>query len=201
MAACDHNLLFDQNCTRCAALVASRRRIVHGYGNPQSGIVFVGEAPGRHGADRTGIPFDGDKSGRVLQRMLAELGLLREHNGQRSFACFLTNTVRCCPPNNRTPLPREIAACAAWLDQELALLAPRIVVPIGRIALREIGLRMLGCDPGPIRPAHARPIATPTCTIVPLVHPARISHLQIGAFLDAMRAVLAAQAGSNAYQE
>src|SRR5690349_16461869 len=63
-------LLDDQTCDRCPMLVASRRQIVHGYGDPRSRVVFVGEAPGRHGADRTGTPFSGDKSGRALQRIL-----------------------------------------------------------------------------------------------------------------------------------
>ena len=68
-------LIDDQTCARCPALVASRSQIVHGYGDPSARIVFIGEAPGQHGADRTGVPFSGDKSGRALQRMLIELEL------------------------------------------------------------------------------------------------------------------------------
>ena len=93
-------LLDDQSCARCPALVASRRRIVHGYGDPSARIVFIGEAPGRHGADRTGVPFSGDKSGRALQRMLIELGMSEDQqpNDQPQLRCFVTNIVRCCPP-------------------------------------------------------------------------------------------------------
>jgi DNA polymerase len=181
-----------QDCMRCPALVASRSRIVHGYGNIDSGIVFIGEAPGRHGADRSGLPFSGDKSGRVLRRMLRELGLLVDRQGVEYLGCFLTNVIRCCPPGNRTPLPREVARCADWLDLELVALNPRIVVPVGRIALREIGRRMLPGDPGSIRAAHACALQSTGRTIVPLVHPARISHAQIAAFLATMRVVLAA---------
>jgi uracil-DNA glycosylase family 4 len=61
-------LLDDQSCARCPALVASRSRIVHGYGDPSARIVFIGEAPGRRGADCTGVPFSGDKSGRGGER-------------------------------------------------------------------------------------------------------------------------------------
>jgi len=67
-------LLDDQTCARCPALAASRSRIVHGYGDPGARVVFVGEAPGQHGADRSGVPFSGDKSGRALQRILIALG-------------------------------------------------------------------------------------------------------------------------------
>src|SRR5436190_17485017 len=101
-------ILDDQSCTRCPALVASRCRIVHGYGDPSARIVFIGEAPGRRGADRTGVPFSGDKSGRALQRMLIELKLMDAQTPADTpqLRCFVTNVVRCCPPNNRTPTLR-----------------------------------------------------------------------------------------------
>ena len=73
-----HHLIDDQACVRCPALAANRRRIVHGYGDPDARIVFVGEAPGQQGANRTGVPFSGDKSGRTLQRILIALGLSEE---------------------------------------------------------------------------------------------------------------------------
>jgi DNA polymerase len=185
-------LLDEQSCARCPALVASRRRIVHGYGDPRAQVVFVGEAPGRHGADRTGIPFSGDKSGRALQRLLIELGLEDEPApaDRPRLRCFLTNAVRCCPANNRTPTPREIANCAHLLDLELNGLPARIVVPVGRIALREVGRRYLGCDPGPIRQVHAAQLRASERVIVPLIHPSRISHAQVAAFIASMREVL-----------
>src|SRR3954468_17661400 len=126
-------LLDDQTCMRCPALVASRRRIVHGYGNPNARIVFIGEAPGHRGADRTGVPFSGDKSGRALQRMLIELGLSTDQqpNDQPQLRCFVTNIVRCCPPANRTPTLREQASCTPFLAAELDLIDPQIIVPIG----------------------------------------------------------------------
>ena len=186
------HLLNDQSCARCPALAASRSRIVHGYGDPRARVILVGEAPGRHGADRTGTPFSGDKSGRVLQRILIELGLEEEEApvDRPQLRCFVTNAVRCCPPNNRTPTPSEIANCAPLLAIELDTLAPRVVVPVGRVALREVGLRYLGHDPGAIRQLHARPLPAGNCTIVPLFHPSRISHAQIAAFIETMRGAL-----------
>src|SRR3954447_18345641 len=114
-------ILDDQSCTRCPALVASRCRIVHGYGDPGARIVFVGEAPGQQGADRTGVPFSGDKSGRALQRILIALGLAeeREPTMRPQLRCFITNVVRCCPPANRTPMPAEVTSCAPFLAFEL----------------------------------------------------------------------------------
>src|SRR5262245_957095 len=162
-------LLADQTCARCPALAASRSRVVHGYGDPAARVVFVGEAPGRHGADRTSIPFSGDRSGRALQRMLIELGLQEDAAPveRPRLRCFVTNAVRCCPPANRAPTPPETANCAPFLAHELGAIGPPIVVPIGRVALRAIGLRYLGYDPGPIRLLHASVLPAGARAIVP----------------------------------
>src|SRR5262245_32692858 len=125
------SLIEDQICARCPALAASRSRVVHGYGDPSARVVFVGEAPGRHGADRTGIPFSGDKSGRALQRILIAVGLQGDQAPveRPRLRCFVTNVARCCPPANRTPTPREVANCAPFLAHELGAIDPWIVVP------------------------------------------------------------------------
>jgi DNA polymerase len=185
-------LLKFENCTRCPMLVASRKRIVHGYGDPQSRIVFVGEAPGRHGADQTGVPFCGDKSGRALQRMLIALDLMEgpAPTDAPKLHCFVTNAVRCCPPANRTPTAAEQAACAPYLWRELDALDPLIIIPVGLVALRAVGLRYLGAAPAAIRPAHAVPLHTGGRVIVPLIHPARIARAQADAFVATMRAIL-----------
>ena len=184
-------LLDDQSCARCPALVASRQRIVHGYGDPAARIVFVGEAPGRHGADRTGVPFSGDKSGRTLQRMLIELGLSDDPqpSEQPQLRCFVTNIVRCCPPANRTPTPREQANCAAFLAVELEAIDPQLIVPIGLPALQAVARRYLDQIPRAIRPLHGIPIYTAERIIVPLLHPSRISRAQIETFVAAIRRV------------
>lgn len=181
-----------QPCARCPALVASRQRIVHGYGDAAARIVFVGEAPGRHGADKTGIPFTGDRSGQRLQRMLHALGLADSAAPTESprLRCFVTNVVRCCPPNNRTPVPSEIANCAPWLEAEFAQIDPQIIVPIGRLALTAIAARYLGYDPGPIRPLHATVLPAGNRLIIPMVHPSRISRAQAAAFVETMRSLV-----------
>lgn len=186
-------VLDDQTCALCPALVASRSRIVHGCGDSASSIVLVGEAPGRHGADRTGVPFSGDKSGRALRGMLREIGL--DADGAPGY--FITNIVRCCPPRNRTPLPAERRSCAPFLWRELDAIRPRILVAVGRRALAELTERYLGRDVGPIRPLNALPIAAGALTIVPLVHPSRISRAQRAAFVAAMRALLTGRAGGD----
>jgi uracil-DNA glycosylase len=172
--------------------VASRKRIVHGYGDPRSRIVFIGEAPGRHGADRTGVPFSGDRSGRVLQGILIALGLMDgpAPTDAPKLRCFVTNVVRCCPPANRIPTTAEQAECAPFLARELDALDPLIVVPAGLVALRAVGLRYLGAAPAAIRAIHAVPLRAGGRVIVPLIHPARIAGTQIDAFVTTMRAIL-----------
>jgi uracil-DNA glycosylase family 4 len=181
------SLVQQQHCVRCPALVASRRRIVHGYGDVMSGIVFIGEAPGRHGADQTGIPFWGDRSGRILRRILVRLGLASDETATASLRCFITNTVRCCPPGNRTPTAAEVQACREWLDTELDAIKPRLLVPVGRIALQEVGKRYLEGAPGAIRTLHATVLRGREVTILPMMHPARISRVDAEAFIAAMQ--------------
>jgi DNA polymerase len=185
-------LLNDQTCVRCPALAASRSRVVHGYGDPSARIMLVGEAPGRRGADRTGVPFSGDKSGRALQRVLIELGLMADRAPIETpqLRCFITNVARCCPPANRAPTPREQSNCASFLDYELERIDPQIIVPIGLVALQAVGRRYLGAPPPAIRPLHAMPIYAVGRVILPLIHPSRISHGHIEAFVCAMRRVL-----------
>lgn len=185
-------LLDDQSCTRCPALVASRSRIVHGYGDPSARIVFIGEAPGQRGADRTGVPFSGDKSGRALQRILIELGMSEDQkpSDQPQLRCFVTNIVRCCPPANRTPTLREQASCSPFLATELDAIDPQIIVPIGLPALRAVARRYLAAIPSAIRPLHAIPIYSAERIIIPLIHPSRISNAQIEVFVAVMRRVI-----------
>jgi len=187
-------LLHEQSCARCPALVASRCRIVHGYGDPGARIMFIGEAPGQHGADRTGVPFSGDRSGHALQRILIELKLMDAQTPVEApqLRCFVTNIVRCCPPANRTPTLREQASCAPFLAAELDAIDPQIIVPIGLPALRAVARRYLDEIPRAIRPLHAIPISSLGRVIVPLIHPSRISRAQIEAFVVTMQAVLAA---------
>jgi DNA polymerase len=113
---------------RCAAcsLSGGRKNAVPGEGAAQPLVLVIGEAPGAD-EDASGRPFVG-KAGQLLDRMLASVGLYREKN------CFIANTIKCRPPNNRDPLPEETAACSRFLARQIRLLKPRIILCAGRIA-------------------------------------------------------------------
>ncbi len=182
-----------EGCTRCPALVANRRCIVHGYGPRDASVVFVGEAPGYKGGDLTGVPFTRDRSGTRLQQLLIELGLSAEADPrveQPRLHCFVTNVVRCNPPANRTPTRAEIANCQPYLWQELALLQPRIVVPLGNVATQVICREWLGQPASPISQAHARAFHSRDRVIVPMRHPARISNADMKRFAQVLRLLL-----------
>jgi uracil-DNA glycosylase family 4 len=181
-----------EGCSRCRALVANRRCIVHGYGAPGARILFVGEAPGYKGGDVTGVPFTRDRSGVRLQQALIELGLSDETDPRAErprLHCFVTNVVRCNPPANRSPTRDEIENCLPYLWQEFDLLQPEIVVPIGNVATRAI-FRLVGQPAPPITQAHARVFSGDGMTVVPMRHPARISNADLARFVAAMRALL-----------
>ena len=182
-----------EGCTRCPALVANRQCIVHGYGPPGAQVVFVGEAPGYKGGDRTGVPFTRDRSGVRLQRVLISLGLSRETDPRVErprLRCFVTNVVRCNPPSNRTPRRGEIDNCLPHLQQELACLRPRIVVPIGNVAARSVFPLLVGRPALPITQLHARVFRGEQVIVVPLRHTARISNRDLADFMTVMRALL-----------
>jgi uracil-DNA glycosylase len=116
-------------CTRCR-LSATRQRVVVGTGPDDPVVMIVGEAPGRT-EDEGGEPFIG-RSGNLFFRLLREeVGLSREE-------CFVTNTVKCRPPDNRTPAPDELAACRPWLRAQLQRVQPRAVLCLGAVAAREV---------------------------------------------------------------
>jgi uracil-DNA glycosylase family 4 len=182
-----------EGCTRCPELVANRRCIVHGYGPPKTSILFVGEAPGARGGDLTGVPFTRDRSGLRLQRVLIELGLSDELDPRVErprLRCFVTNVVRCNPPANRTPSRAEIANCLPYLWQEMSLIRPQIVVPLGNVAAQAIFARCLGQPAPPITEAHARLFPGDGLVVVPMRHPARISNSALARFLAAVRPLL-----------
>lgn len=188
-----------QGCTRCPDLVTNRRCIVHGYGPADASIVFVGEAPGYRGGDLSGVPFTRDRSGIRLQKLLIELGLSHETDPRLErprLRCFVTNVVRCNPPANRTPTRAEIAQCEPYLWQELALLQPKIVVPLGNVAARALFPRLVGQPAPPITQAHAQVFSRDGVWLVPMRHPARISNADLQRFSTALRPLLGTPTGS-----
>ncbi len=182
-----------EGCTRCPELVANRTCIVHGYGAIGARLVFVGEAPGYRGGDVTGVPFTLDRSGVRLQRMLIELELSAETDPrleQPRLRCFITNVVRCNPPANRTPSRAEVANCQPYLWQELELLDPRIVVPVGNVAARAVFPYLLKQPAPPITQAHAQVFSRHGGCVVPMRHPARISNADLQRFRDVLARLL-----------
>lgn len=120
-------VLFDamQCCTRCD-LALDRTQVVLGTGPADARLMFIGEAPGAD-EDRKGKPFVG-ASGRMVDRLLEQNGVAREE-------VFITNVVACRPPKNRTPRVGEVRAHAGWLEEQLRLVAPELIVTLGRTAL------------------------------------------------------------------
>lgn len=112
-------------CTKCR-LHQTRTRAVPGEGDPETEVVFVGEGPGFN-EDREGRPFIG-RAGDLLVKLLASIGWKRSD-------VFITNVVKCRPPDNRDPQPDEIAACAPFLRRQLEVLDPAVVVTLGRFSM------------------------------------------------------------------
>lgn len=111
-------------CTRCPELVASRSRIVNGAGADDTPILLVGEAPGAE-EDREGKPFVG-RSGEVLEAVLRDLGYARRD-------VRITNCVRCRPPDNRDPSVAELENCRGYLEAEIGILDPAVIVALGKV--------------------------------------------------------------------
>ncbi len=116
------------SCTRCE-LHTCRNRTVFGVGDRAANWLVVGEAPGAD-EDRQGEPFVG-RAGQLLNSMLLGIGLKRE-------AVFIANVLKCRPPNNRDPKPEEVAQCLPYLERQIALLQPRIMLAVGRIAAQNL---------------------------------------------------------------
>ena len=119
---------FDRDVEACVAcgLARGRKKTVPGVGDRNADWLFVGEGPGSE-EDAKGEPFVG-QAGKLLDNMLAALGMKRGEN------VYIANVVKCRPPNNRTPEPREIEACRPYLDRQVALLRPKLIVALGKSA-------------------------------------------------------------------
>ena len=116
-------------CRRCQ-LCETRTNIVFGVGNPESRVMFIGEGPGEQ-EDIQGEPFVG-RAGKLLDLMLDAVGMSREKD------LYIANIVKCRPPKNRDPLPEEQEQCIQWLREQVAVIRPKIIVCLGRIAAARI---------------------------------------------------------------
>lgn len=121
-----------EGCERCR-LARGRTRVVFGTGDPDADLMFVGEGPGAE-EDRQGLPFVGP-AGELLDKIIAAIGLRREQ-------VYIANVVKCRPPGNRDPQPDEAGACRPYLDRQIELVRPRVVVALGRVAAQAL----LGTD-------------------------------------------------------
>ena len=147
-------------CTRCP-LYKGARQGVPGEGSAEAGILFLGEAPG-YNEDVQGRPFVG-AAGQLLDQLLAGIGLDRSK-------VFITNVVRHRPPENRDPLPDEIAACDVWFRAHVEALRPKVVVTLGRFAMYKF-------LPGEsITRIHGRARRVSDVTVFPMFHPAAALH-------------------------
>lgn len=117
-----------QDIERCqiCELARSRTRAVPGEGAENASLFFIGEAPGWH-EDQQGRPFVGP-AGQYLEQLLASIGLKREQ-------VYIANVIKCRPPSNRDPLPGEIESCRKWLDRQIELVQPKMIVTLGRYSL------------------------------------------------------------------
>ena len=112
-------------CQECE-LAKYRTRVVPGEGAEKATLLFIGEAPGWH-EDQRGRPFIGP-AGQFLEQLLTSIGLKRDQ-------VYITNVIKCRPPGNRDPLPAEIQTCGRWLDRQIELIEPKMIVTLGRYSL------------------------------------------------------------------
>ena len=151
-----------RSCTDCP-LSKSRSQAVPGEGPPAAQIMFIGEGPGYH-EDRQGRPFVGP-AGQFLEQLLVSIGLRREN-------VFIANMVKCRPPNNRDPLPAETAACSKYLDRQIELIKPKLVVTLGRFSLSKF------LPNETISKARGKQRKIGGVNVYPIMHPAAALHRQ-----------------------
>ena len=147
-------------CTQCI-LHKGRVKAVPGEGPAHADIMFVGEGPGFHENQR-GRPFVGS-AGQFLEELLASIGLKREQ-------VYITNVVKCRPPGNRDPLPEEIEACKQYLDRQIALIQPKVIVTLGRFSMAR------AFPNEKISRIHGQPKKVDGIVYVPMFHPAAALH-------------------------
>jgi uracil-DNA glycosylase family 4 len=179
----------DAECRNCDDLCDARTNVVHGYGDVGGEFCFVAERP-HEGADRTGVPFTGDDAGRRLQRILGDLGFARsspdadEPDLQNAFVTYLT---RCRHPE-RPPTDDEIRTCEPYLNAELRMINPEIIVPIGQRTLDALATDYTTNRPGDVDvdEAHATTVRGRGFELVPMVPLEAQTDAQTAAFVDHM---------------
>lgn len=149
-----------RQCTRCR-LCRSRTLAVPGSGPKSARLMFIGEAPGFH-EDQQGLPFVG-AAGHYLDELLASINLTRDQ-------VYITNVIKCRPPDNRDPLPDELEACRPFLDRQIACISPQVIVTLGRFSMQ---LAFSGVS---ISRIHGQPKRIGDIIYFPTFHPAAGLH-------------------------
>jgi DNA polymerase len=147
-------------CRDCE-LAKSRTKVVPGEGAEDADLLFIGEAPGWH-EDQQGRPFVGP-AGQFLDQLLASIGLRREE-------VYIANVIKCRPPQNREPLPEEIQSCRKWLDRQIEIIQPQMIITLGRYSLaRYFPTESIGR-------IHGKPRKLGGVIYYPMYHPAAALH-------------------------
>ncbi len=147
-------------CRKCD-LCHSREKGVPGEGPADADIMFIGEGPGFH-ENMQGRPFVG-AAGDLLVELLGAIGMKREQ-------VFITNVVKCRPPGNRDPQPEELAACNPYLEKQLQIINPKVIVTLGRFSMARF------IPQAKISEIHGQPVKIKGMLIVPFYHPAAALH-------------------------
>lgn len=166
-------------CIKCEKLVKSRKKAVPGYGFTDANILFVGLAPGRLGADYTGIPFTKDSSGKLFQLALSSSGISMEPNGlvqnEDVIKAYVTNLVKCNPQdskgNNRYPSLGEINNCKCYLDIEMNFIHFDVIVPLGKLATENI----LNQKCSKFSSMHNKSLKLNKFHCIPFIHPSYVA--------------------------
>ena len=146
------------DCTRCKLHTLGRRQIVFGVGNPNAGLMFVGEAPGEE-EDKQGEPFVG-RAGQLLTKIIESIGLTREQ-------VYIANVIKCRPPGNRNPEPDEVESCEPFLFRQIDAIKPKVIVALGKFAAQSL-LKTTE----PITRLRGREYKYRGATLIPTFHPA-----------------------------
>ena len=153
-------------CTRCPAMCGRGAVLSELNGSPDARIMFIGEAPGRKGADRTRVPFSGDQSGANLDRFLSSIKLTRKD-------IFITSAALCNPRSesgaNRKPTQKELANCSSFLQRTIDLVDPRVIVTLGSVALES--LKRIQSHELSLKTAASQIHSWNNRVLVPIYHP------------------------------
>ena len=179
----------DEECTNCPGLCEARQNVVHGYGDVGGEFIFIAERPSE-GSDATGIPFTGDDDGRRLQWILGELGFVRSEpdaakpDMQNAFCTYLT---RCRHPD-REPSESEIDTCEPYLNAEIRMMNPQIIVPIGQRVIESLATEYTTRSPDSfdIEEVHATTVRGRGFELVPMLELDRQTDADSEAFIEHM---------------